>query len=226
MAQKAGLGVALVRAAGIKNPFIRDFKPRFFTDATRRIAAIPFVRNLLEYTRSEDDPDYIKLTSLLHWKADTASITQAEIDQIFNDLFGTAESWLDPSGLVIDMVNDQAQKCALEAATMDLANKITLSIAIRVAAEKFMVTRIDDQAFLDGLRANQTGRLASRYKKDFPSERRAVGTIDAVVLMTPEQIHVNSFMYEPILDMSDEHLVRLLNDVSTLGQDGETPPVR
>lgn len=27
--------------------------------------------------------------------------------------------------------------------------------------------------------------------------------------MTPENIHFNSFMYEPILDMSDEHLRRL-----------------
>jgi len=29
-----------------------------------------------------------------------------------------------------------------------------------------------------------------------------------VVLMTPENIHLNSFMYEPIIDMSDEHLKR------------------
>ena len=35
--------------------------------------------------------------------------------------------------------------------------------------------------------------------------------------MTPESIHLNSFMYEPILDMSDEHLKSLLNDVLGLG---------
>ena len=45
----------------------------------------------------------------------------------------------------------------------------------------------------------------------------AIRAIDGVVLMTPENIHVNSFMYEPILDMSDEHLVRLLEDVDALG---------
>jgi hypothetical protein len=37
-----------------------------------------------------------------------------------------------------------------------------------------------------------------------------------VVLMTPENIHVNSFMYEPILDMSDEHLRKLYGDVAAL----------
>ena len=34
--------------------------------------------------------------------------------------------------------------------------------------------------------------------------------------MTPESIHINSFMYEPILDMSDEHLRKLYTDVLAL----------
>jgi hypothetical protein len=37
-----------------------------------------------------------------------------------------------------------------------------------------------------------------------------------VALMTPENIHVNSFMYEPIVDMSDEHLKKLYADVKKL----------
>ncbi|WP_218682750.1 HNH endonuclease, partial [Microbacterium sp. BF1] len=41
---------------------------------------IPFVRNLIEYSRGTDDDDYLKLTSLLHHKTDTASITQAELE--------------------------------------------------------------------------------------------------------------------------------------------------
>jgi hypothetical protein len=34
--------------------------------------------------------------------------------------------------------------------------------------------------------------------------------------MTPENIHLNSFMYEPIVDMSDESLRKLYTDVSAL----------
>ena len=37
-----------------------------------------------------------------------------------------------------------------------------------------------------------------------------------VVLMTPENIHLNAFMYEPIVDMSDEHLKQLYSDVQGL----------
>jgi hypothetical protein len=216
MAQKTEEGVALVKAAGIKNPFIKDFKPNFFVDPGKRVAAIPFVRNLLEYTRGEDDPDYIKLTSLLHWKADTALISQADLDKIFNTLFGTSGKWSDPKHLVIDMVHEQAELCAGNGASLDLANKITLSVAIRIAAERYMVERIADDEFVVSVRANQTPQLLARYKKDYPTETDNIRTIDAVVLMTPEHIHVNSFMYEPILDMTDEHLSRLLADVRDL----------
>ena len=34
--------------------------------------------------------------------------------------------------------------------------------------------------------------------------------------MTPENIHLNSFMYEPILDMSDQHLRKLFQEVQAL----------
>lgn len=217
IAQKVEDGVALTKAAGIKNPFIKDFKPNFFTDPAKRVAAIPFIRNLLEYTRGEDDADYVKLTSLLHWKSDTAFIKQADLDEIFNSLFGTSEHWNAPGDAVIDMISAQAAAAAQGGgSSLNLSNKITLSIAIRIAAEKHMVERIDDADFLASVRSNQTPHLLVQYKKNFPAEVDAIRTIDAVVLMTPEHIHVNSFMYEPILDMSEEHLARLLAEVNAL----------
>jgi hypothetical protein len=40
--------------------------------------------------------------------------------------------------------------------------------------------------------------------------------IKKVLLMTPESIHINSFMYEPILDMWDWHLRKLYKEVKKL----------
>ena len=34
--------------------------------------------------------------------------------------------------------------------------------------------------------------------------------------MTPENIHINAFMYEPLIDMSINHLVKLYNDILEL----------
>ncbi len=52
-------------------------------------ALIPFVRNLIEYTRADEDSDYIKLTSCLHMKKDTKTIKIQDISKIFDSVFGT-----------------------------------------------------------------------------------------------------------------------------------------
>jgi hypothetical protein len=56
--------------------------------------------------------------------------------------------------------------------------------------------------------ANQTPALLSRYRERFANEAANIRVLQKVALMTPENIHLNSFMYEPILDMSDRHLRR------------------
>ena len=61
----------------------------------------------------------------------------------------------------------------------------------------------------------QTGVLVGRFKELFGGDP-AVETMERVGLMTPENIHLNSFMYEPILDMSDEHLRKLYQEVCDL----------
>ncbi|GAA9001854.1 hypothetical protein HpHA116_00800 [Helicobacter pylori] len=54
-------------------------------------ALIPFVRNLIEYTRpqADKDNDYIKLISCLHMKKDTKNIQIQDISKIFDSVFGT-----------------------------------------------------------------------------------------------------------------------------------------
>ena len=40
--------------------------------------------------------------------------------------------------------------------------------------------------------------------------------LDRVTMMTSENIHLNNFMFEPIIDMSSEHLKRLYKEVKSL----------
>ncbi len=91
----------------------------------------------------------------------------------------------------------------------ELESKIILSIAIRLKAEAFMVGKIADQTFVEGIKKNQTMQLLKRYRDDFQQEKEFIALMEQVNLMTPENIHLNSFMYEPILDMSPKHLKQL-----------------
>ena len=79
-----------------------------------------------------------------------------------------------------------------------------------------MVRRINDATFVCSIESNQTLKLLRKFQDLFGKECVATKTIQRVVLMTPENIHLNSFMYEPILDMSDEHLRELYQDVLAL----------
>lgn len=216
MAQKSQGVVSLIQALGIKNPFIKDLKPNFFSDPMKRLACVPFMRNLLEYTRDPDDPSYCILTSLLHWKTETAAVEQAALDGIFREMFNGDASWPDSSDHVIDMIFDQAETCLTAGISINFENKIVLSIAIRLLAEKHMVDKLADPVFIGQITSNQTPALFVEYRSRFVAEVDAHRILDSVVLMTPENIHVNSFMYEPILDMDDDHLRRLYGEVKSL----------
>ncbi len=218
MAQKGESKIVLSQAEHVNNPFIRGFKKHFFTEGMQRVASIPFVRNILEYTKGDEDADYVTLTSLLHWKEDSATITNGTLDRIFCETFRGQESetWSSPNEPVIDLLLQQADQ-ALEADEgINFENKIVLSIATRILAEKYMVAELNDREFINAIVANQTQALFQAFKNRNLGTPQAQETLDGVVLMTPENIHVNSFMYEPIIDMSDMALRELYSDVKRL----------
>jgi hypothetical protein len=216
MAQKNESSISLVQAAGIKNPFINDWKGHFFDEPMKRIASIPFLRNILEYTKGDQDPGYGVLTSLLHWKTGSADISQNELDQLFTSTFSDQGSWANPDESVVEEIHRQAELCLTADASINFDNKIVMSIAIRLSAEKYMVDQLGDPTVTDGIDANQGPVLLKMFRDSANATDKAVRVLESVMLMTPENIHVNSFMYEPILDMSDAHLRQLYRDIVAL----------
>ncbi len=216
MASRDSNGIAITQAVGIKNIFVHDWKPHFFDDPRKKIASIPFIRNIIEYTKGNEDAEFIKLTSLLHWKADTSGITQGELDRIYNLVFGTNGNSDKGKKAVIDIIHHEARECLNAVDGINFENKIVLSIAIRIAAEKFMVNKINSPTFVASIGANQTPKLQAKFMELFSSDKHAIEIIQRVILMTPDNIHINSFMYEPIVDMAEDHLKKLYKDVLAL----------
>lgn len=216
MASKNEGGVTLVKAAGIRNVFANDWKEHFFKDAKKKIASIPFLRNLVEMTTGESDPNYEQLTTMLHWKTGSDKITVGQLDDIYNAICRTHGSSSNPEKRLCDLIAEQAKSCLSANAGLNLENKIVLAIAIRMSAERFIVDKIADPKFVASIQANQTQVLIDRFRKDFAGDLDSIATLDQVAVMTPENIHVNSFMYEPIVDMSDDHLRKLYGKVQAL----------
>ncbi len=186
--------VVLEQAAGIQNVFVKDWKPNFAAEPKKKIACIPFMRNLIEYTKDVADPDFLKLTSLLHWKGDSGQITIADLDGIFNRLFAQNVTSGEGAKTVMALIEHEAAECLKAPEGINFENKIVLAMSIRIAAERFMVTRINDPAFAAAIDANQTPKLLKKFRELFVTELATINVLQRVVLMTPENIHLNSFM--------------------------------
>jgi hypothetical protein len=175
------------------------------------------VRNLAEFMG--DNNTFNKLTSLLHYKDDTLGITVKDLeDHIKNILKDQSHLTLtNHSASVIDLIFSVGSNIFHETNdNMDLEKKICLSIAIRLKAEIHMVNKIADDPFWKSITQNQGYHLAERFMRLPNVNKDEIKTIEQVNLMTPENIHINSFMYEPILDMSNHHLKSLYRSVDSL----------
>lgn len=217
VASKDNLEITLKKVGGeIRNVFVKDWKTNFYTDNEKKLASICFLRNIIEFTEGSADPKFRTLTSMLHWKPDTAKITVAELDDVYNSVCKTKGNSTNTAALVIDLIEASAQAIVIRNNDISLEGKVVLSLAIRIASEKFMVEKINDNAYWVSIKSNQTPELLDKFKTQFPSETGSIEALDLVSLMTPEHIHLNSFMYEPLIDMSPEHLRRLFKRVIAL----------
>lgn len=188
------------------------------------IASIPFVRNLIEYTEGDDNEDYLILTSILHYKDNTREITLNQIQDIFNKYWCKKEPTTFAEGreseLVYDILMQESEKIT-DIEKLEIENKLILSMAIRLIGEAYMQNKIisdlsNGQDILKDIfsKKNQSAWLIKEYKKHINDD--AMNTLEIVAMITPENIHLNSFMFEPILDMSLKHLFKIYNDVKAL----------
>ncbi|NOU86740.1 hypothetical protein GC102_13280 [Paenibacillus sp. LMG 31460] len=182
------------------------------------IASITFARNIAEYTGDNDN--FNKLTSLLHMKQDTGKLTVKNLEDIFKDIFKDLNNLTLDNHYkrIIDIIFEVAENlCDTHTEQgLNLENKVVLSIAIRLNAEIYMIKKINDTQFVSSIKSSQTGKLFGRYKIDFQNDFNSIQILEKVNLMTPENIHLNSFMYEPILDISDHHLKQLYKELKQL----------
>lgn len=68
---------------------------------------------------------------------------------------------------------------------------------------------------MEPLSKNQFGALIKEYIKLEPAAP-ALRTLEKVSITVSSNIHLNSFMYEPILDLTIDHLSQLYREVDKL----------
>lgn len=190
------------------------------SDKRAFIGSIPFVRNIIEYTKDNSDIDYLKLTSCLHQKSDTSSIIMSEIYNIYSRTIQSA------NGVTITFASDhyldslyaEAEEILNDNNEVDIVNKLLLSIAIRLRAEAYMDRVLTSEQKLEMKpNQNQTGEFVKVFKKYHQIDMEdKYKLMNRVLMLTSENIHLNNFMFEPLVDISILYLKQLYNDVKAI----------
>lgn len=178
------------------------------------ISSVPFVRNIVELTKGNLDSDYILLTSTLHYKKDTSSILLSDINSIYTRIINKKSTIKDNKYL--DELFSSANNISANKVSISLENKICLSIAIRIKFEIFLFNKIGLWSIVDEFTNNQTYKMIEYCISKGLLSKQEMIIADKVRIMTSENAHVNAFMYEPIIDMSDDELITLYSEVKAL----------
>lgn len=218
MANKHPDKIELRRADGVDNYFVGILKPKFGECMRALCATIPFTRNIIEYTRDEEDPAYTMLTSLLHQKEDTGTITLQNYVDVYNNTFN--KNHFGSDRVLRDIIYEEADEIADKQVHtgINLEDKVVLSVAIRLKAEMYILQSLRIAMNNPGYwcdKKSQFGALLGLYEKHF-SDSGHLPTLRKVSVTVSSNIHLNSFMYEPILDLSIGSLAALYKDVSSL----------
>jgi hypothetical protein len=177
-------------------------------------ASITFFRNLLEYRYIRDKTQYNTLTSLLHIKENTYKLTWNEILPIVQNLVPEISS--KPSNidfgnkLVVESIFENAEKAIGDSSRTqsNLENKVVLAMATRLLAER---RALDILGLPFGNKAgSQTYELYKDVKDgEYSLSEEEIEIFEQVMIMTPEHLHLNSFMFEPLIDTSIDSLISL-----------------
>jgi len=181
--------------------FFEDWKENYQEDISKAIALIPLVRNLIEYTKGISDNDYLLLTNALHYSKEIETLTFRRLVELYNKLFNKEEipEYLDRS--VLQEIQKVAKGCCSQVDEVCIKSKLVLSIAIRINAEKYMTGLLLPEYQEELTNLFTIGQLYGKFIQHF-SEDFNRPLLEEVLLMTPANIHFNSFMFEPLIDMS------------------------
>lgn len=230
IAHKTNVNVVLTCTdrQGIHKPFEHWKSAIAKADLYATLAMISCVRNLIEYGTGKANEHYKLLTSLLHHKDDSISIDFESLENVYKDVIGLELTGIkDKKTPVQSSILELSDLIAEEEnlSPLDLAKKVVLSIGIRLKFEQFC------KKILPGpfeFTSNQTSELYRMLKNAFQDGlhgvmKEHIEIARKVTLITPENIHLNSFMYEPLMDLPFDSLTSLYKLASRLEKYSKLP---
>lgn len=200
------------------------FDPRVFgsykKDAARDKSAwvtmIPFARNIVEFQHGKSHDDYKKLTRALHTIDNEATV--GHIQQYLQTIVNIADTPFDKSLNIHEAIIMRAKEVA--AATSDcfsLKDNLVLAIGTRLCIERYIISKISEEDYRNAVSKERdlTRKLLILYSNNCsdPNKQIYLKMFNKAAAIVDGTIHINSFMYEPLVDVGTWEMKKMFNEI-------------
>lgn len=197
----------------LKNLF-QFYKTRIGTDNLIDLTIIGFARNLKEYyvDNYDNDTEYLFYTSLVHYRPHAAKIKLGTLYSHYNTQFSKSLPTPTPNNSVYKTIMSEADTISVATNTSHkIEEKIVVSLATKIRCEKYLYKEIlkFDTTIKTRISLVPLGELLEEYKTLYPTQKKIINICKQIGITTPYHIHINSFMYEPMVDISINNLRHL-----------------
>lgn len=171
------------------------------------IAIIPFLRNVSQLNANSNDADYIALTKFLHYDTTTNNLQFSSAQSIFLKHNVSCGSLNLNENYINKLVEEAKKLLSKRISEIDLRAKVVLAILIRLLSDKFMIDKYfakHNSYPLIQNKPNQSRELYNLTIGDLLDEEKSI--LQTCFIIAPSFIHLNSFMYEPLVDVGTEKI--------------------
>lgn len=229
-----------------ENPFkaiANSLEKKFELD--KFVCMIAFTRNLIEFSNlkgicQERKSDYLTLTSCLHVKDDSTKLRYQNIKGILEKYLNIKIK--DAAKPLSKSLHEEIHEALLNSETargfdpFDLPKKLLFSVGIRILTEQKILDSVGynrDKSLLENmllehakpkknnkaksLQNTQTSELIRAFisaNANLPPS--TIRALNKVCMLVDENIHINTFMFEPLMDISLHYLQKHYQTMSAL----------
>lgn len=148
------------------------------------------------------------LDNCLHYKTKTKQLT---ISDIIDEYFQKEKIKINGNRKYIDVLYECADKFDINN-RFDIVTKTIISIACRILLESKIIN--DNYSLIKEFDNYQLIKIKEKYGNSLSEEINNL--IDIVQITTPEFIHGNVFMYEPLVDIDGQNLLSLYDRIKKI----------
>jgi len=194
-----------------KGEYLKNILQYYLNNANKDVSillsTISFARNYheLNIKNPKDEAKYNFFTNLLHYRYQGKRVTLKKLSSELGKSFNGYSFNNNDTQTVYKKWGELADKIAKDSILMQkIERKIVLSTASRLCAEEYIfrkIKRFDPKVNYRDFKESY-GNLLFEYLKYCPKDKNR-GILENVAKLSPEAIHINAFMYEPLIDYSE-----------------------